>query len=364
MTGACTSTPSQWDVDDTGFAHAHDMRCNGQVQASASGGFTVNSSTLGDVPSTLEAFRRGWATKIGDAFPLPDFGPVSSGDVGGRLSAGKVYDAALVDLDNTAATRTTRLPEEAEDCIRLYVVRRGAWSLDDPYDRGDHTVTAGHFLFQHVRHTVHFQTVSGTSARILLFPTGPLQPLLGGRAHTGRTDVAEVRVLLAHAAMLQANLASLNPVGIRAGYNALIELASAVALGQFDGAEPVLRPALAQAARSLADRHLADPDLSSAGLARQLHVSVRTLQRAFAETGESVSAYIRNRRLDEARIALRSGRLSVSEIAAHWQFTDSSHFIRAFKQRNGRTPTDFTRTETAIADTSGPAGRGQTAAQS
>jgi AraC-like DNA-binding protein len=55
-----------------------------------------------------------------------------------------------------------------------------------------------------------------------------------------------------------------------------------------------------------------------------------------------VTAYIRQRRLEEARLALTapSGRLSVSDLAAHWQFADSSHFIRAFKKLYGRTPTD------------------------
>ncbi|WP_177324421.1 hypothetical protein [Streptomyces mirabilis] len=46
--------------------------------------------------------------------------------------------------------------------------------------------------------------------------------------------------------------------------------------------EPRLAPALAQAAKDLAKSHLADPELSPAMLARELNVSVRTLQRMFA----------------------------------------------------------------------------------
>ena len=64
---------------------------------------------------------------------------------------------------------------------------------------------------------------------------------------------------------------------------------------------------------------------------------MRALQRAFTITGESVTTYIRQRRLEEARLALTSpsGRLSVSDLAAHWQFADSSHFTRAFKKHYG-----------------------------
>ncbi|MFI7002077.1 helix-turn-helix domain-containing protein [Nocardia sp. NPDC050175] len=103
-------------------------------------------------------------------------------------------------------------------------------------------------------------------------------------------------------------------------------------------------PALAQAAKNLADRRLADPELSPTVLARELNVSVRTLQRAFAAEGESVAAYIQHRRLQEARLALTSrNRLSVSELAAYWQFSDRSHFIRAFKKAYGLTPAEYAR---------------------
>lgn len=131
----------------------------------------------------------------------------------------------------------------------------------------------------------------------------------------------------------------------------LIELAKAVARARFDDAEPLLAPALAQAAKDLAGRRLADPELSAAVLARELNVSVRTLQRAFATSGETVISYIRQRRLEEARLALTapSGRLSVSELAAHWQFADSSHFTRAFKKHYGRTPTEYARSSVADA---------------
>ncbi|MEV0193385.1 helix-turn-helix domain-containing protein [Kitasatospora purpeofusca] len=85
--------------------------------------------------------------------------------------------------------------------------------------------------------------------------------------------------------------------------------------------------------------------LAGALRARELNFSVRTLHRAFAAVGEQVTAHIRHRRLDEARLALDepSGRLSITEIAAHWQFADGSHFTRAFKKRYGRTPTEYAR---------------------
>ncbi|WP_331752419.1 helix-turn-helix transcriptional regulator [Streptomyces chartreusis] len=112
-----------------------------------------------------------------------------------------------------------------------------------------------------------------------------------------------------------------------------------------DDVEPQFAPTLVQAAKDLANSKLSEPELSSSMVARQLNVSVRTLQRAFATEGESVSNYIRRRRLEEARIILTAprSRLNVSELAAYWQFADSSHFIRAFKEYYGQTPTDHIR---------------------
>jgi AraC-like DNA-binding protein len=104
-------------------------------------------------------------------------------------------------------------------------------------------------------------------------------------------------------------------------------------------------PALARAAMEVAEGRLADPGLSPSWLAGELHVSVRTLHRAFAGAGEPVAAYIRRRRLEEARaeLAVRGGRPGVSEVAARWQFADGSHFVRAFRKQYGQTPSQFAR---------------------
>ncbi|MFC4608362.1 AraC family transcriptional regulator [Streptomyces maoxianensis] len=44
-----------------------------------------------------------------------------------------------------------------------------------------------------------------------------------------------------------------------------------------------------------------------------------------------------------------TGRPSVSELAAHWQFADSSHSIRAFKTQYGQTPAEYARSSSGSA---------------
>lgn len=100
------------------------------------------------------------------------------------------------------------------------------------------------------------------------------------------------------------------------------------------------RRSLRAAAMRMAEESLREADLSPIVIARGLNVSVRTLHRSFAGTGESIMGYVRRRRLEQARDALLSGNgeVSVSEIAQRWHFADSSHFIRAFRVRFGTTP--------------------------
>jgi AraC-like DNA-binding protein len=297
------------------------------------------------VSRAFDAFRRGWEAEFGDGVPLPSFSPATTRDFRVTSRAIRVDDAAITDLSGKSVIRTDGPLGGPEDVVRLYVVRRGAWTLGSPDDPGEQTVSADEFLLKHVGRPSHFETAPDTTARVLVLPAAMLKPLLGGRIITGPADSAEVRLLMAHANMVYTTMPDLAPAGVQAAHSTLIELTKAVARRCFDDAEPLLAPALAQAAKDLADRRLADPDLSPAMLARQLNVSVRTLQRAFTTAGESVTGYIRQRRLEEARLALTSpaGRLSVSDLAAHWQFADSSHFIRAFKKHYGRTPTDYAR---------------------
>lgn len=102
---------------------------------------------------------------------------------------------------------------------------------------------------------------------------------------------------------------------------------------------------LTAAAKNVIENNLDAPDLSPEMIARTLKVSLRTLHRHFAKTGEPVMAFTRRRRMQEAHDDLvRSKRATaVSEVAARWRFSDASHFIRSFKSHYGMTPAAYLR---------------------
>ncbi|MFF3565873.1 helix-turn-helix domain-containing protein [Streptomyces sp. NPDC002574] len=74
-------------------------------------------------------------------------------------------------------------------------------------------------------------------------------------------------------------------------------------------------------------------------------VSVRTLHRAFAAADDTVMRCVGRRRTQEAHAEMvrTGGAVTITELAAKWNFSDSSHFIRRFKELYGTTPAAFAR---------------------
>lgn len=310
------------------------------------GTFTVDADSTGVGRGTWEPFVDTWNNRMGDLYPLPEFSAATVDGFQGTMRSVALEDTAVNELWASSPVSTRAVGTYEHDQVRLYVALRGAVALQDPHDQGgDADVSAGTYFMHHVVAENHFHTTPVIGTRIFIFPGDALRSLVAGRPRTGRATSPAARILMAHTSMVQRTVSELGPAGAHASRNALLELARGLVLDHFDDREPTFTPALAQAARNLADAQLTEAELSPATVAGQLHVSVRTLQRAFAGLDESLSAYIRRRRLEEAAAALTASgtRLSVSEAAALWHFTDSSHFIRAFKKQYDATPAQFAR---------------------
>jgi AraC-like DNA-binding protein len=92
------------------------------------------------------------------------------------------------------------------------------------------------------------------------------------------------------------------------------------------------------------DRHLADPGLGVARIAREFGMSSRSIHKLFEGEAHTVARAIWDRRLERCRDEMVDPSLatrSITEIAHLWGFSDSQHFSRAFKQRFGVTPRDY-----------------------
>ncbi|MGW4033133.1 AraC family transcriptional regulator [Streptomyces sp. NPDC004838] len=102
--------------------------------------------------------------------------------------------------------------------------------------------------------------------------------------------------------------------------------------------------ALALAVRAFIRRRLGDPNLTPTVIAAAHHVSLRTLQRCFEPYGTTVSAVIREARLDKARHDLADPGLAatpIHAIATAWGFKRASEFSRVFRSRYGQPPSEY-----------------------
>ncbi|MCM4083061.1 helix-turn-helix domain-containing protein [Paractinoplanes hotanensis] len=276
--------------------------------------------------------------QIDNCGPPPAYATDTGPDARVRTRDTVAGDVIVTVFRTTTRLTVPRLPDTG-GMLRLHVVRGGAWTLR--YGRDDVALGPGHVMVRRSTGLTGYEMLPYTWGATIGVPAAAI----GGAAaepFIAAAGAPEVRLLLAHASMLQDTIRDLTETGIEAARNALLELFHAVVHRYVDPGEPALVPALVRAARELADQRLAHPELTPGLLARELHVSVRTLSRAFATSAEPAAAYIRRRRLEEARRDLAAGR-TVSEVAARWQFADTSHFVRSFRKRYDRTPAEYSR---------------------
>lgn len=91
--------------------------------------------------------------------------------------------------------------------------------------------------------------------------------------------------------------------------------------------------------------HLTDDSLNVESLCRELGMSHSQLHRKLtALTGYSTNRYIRHIRIEKAKKMLQETQLSISEVAYATGFNDPYYFSRAFKQKEGLSPSEWRNT--------------------
>ncbi|MFT3798305.1 helix-turn-helix domain-containing protein [Microbacterium sp.] len=133
--------------------------------------------------------------------------------------------------------------------------------------------------------------------------------------------------------------------GVRLAHTAvdLVTTALVHELG-FEGAAADPRRTLLHRIHGYIDEHLDTADLTPGAIAAAHYISVRHLHSLFHESGTTVSAVVRSRRLERCRRDLLEPMLAerpVAAIGARWGFADAAHFSRAFKSAYGVSPNAY-----------------------
>lgn len=172
--------------------------------------------------------------------------------------------------------------------------------------------------------------------RTLLVPRARLAALLPGVGAAVVAPGPATRLLGDHLAALSALDGPLHgPVGAAAGAAALELLAAALQPGRDV-------PDRWDRVRAHIDRHLTEPGLGPQQIAAAHALSLRALHLLFERHGDTVSGYVRRRRLLRARadLARLGPTTTVAEIAHRWGFADQTGFARAFRRQYGCAPND------------------------
>lgn len=92
--------------------------------------------------------------------------------------------------------------------------------------------------------------------------------------------------------------------------------------------------------------NLGDSELNPDAVARSAYISTRHLHELFRQQGTTVSAWIRDQRMDAIRRELGDpmhAHRAIAEIASQWGYPDASHFSRTFRGHVGVSPSAFRR---------------------
>ncbi|MDP9794186.1 AraC-like DNA-binding protein [Catenuloplanes nepalensis] len=308
--------------------------------------YAVDVTVPGGRRDAMDLLRHDWAAQVGDAIPIPPSQPVGDDAYRIRIRHVKLAGVVVEDIySETILGGTGGTFNHLNDRLVLHMVHRGRWFFARANGRGETAhAPAGRFVARYNDPSWNFGIAARTSSRVLILPATGLRPLIGDDAVAGPIAAGPVRLLNAYVDAARQVLDDLPGEGVTAARDALVELVRGTLTGRPDPDEPLLTPALAAAARAVAEDLLAEPGLNPALIARQLHVSPRTLHRAFAD-GEPLMAYVRRRRVERALADLVTfgATLTVTEAGVRWGFTDGSHFVRACRALHGKPPRRYLR---------------------
>ncbi len=182
---------------------------------------------------------------------------------------------------------------------------------------------------------------------LLPLPSRMMDDLISRRLPGGEGMRSLLRVNLEHLISGHCRLQSTDLSRVEGVLLDLITSAMADELGAGSLVPPEMyRTALAMRIRAFIEQHLGDPWLSPSSIAEAHHISLRYLQRIFQQDDQTVTGWIRRRRLERCRRDLADPLLTaqpVHAVAAMWGFSHPQHFSRAFRADFGMSPQEYRR---------------------
>lgn len=284
-----------------------------------------------------------WKGQVASIFPgmsVDDMPDVSEGEIQlVRMGAGALWSVRSSETTvRYRPTRSTRSPQ-----ISLMLQAEGATSLRQG-DRSCEVMQGGISLLDEAEPFV----LSGSASSQILFLRMPRLAVASRHPDLMRKMGMAWEAREAGSSLIRAAL-----MNVIAALPHLTDRQCSSALTSVVHMLGVLEPEPQQAAASwrvkaafdFIELHYSNPELHAEDVARAQRISRRRLDSLLVScTGRSITAHIRNRRLEQAAHDLRDPRYrdrNVSHIGYANGFSHPAHFARAFKERYDSSPLRF-----------------------
>jgi AraC-like DNA-binding protein len=290
---------------------------------------------------------------VSDIFPPLAITPNDVAGFRGRLQATRLGTVQLFDVaaNGSIVRRTNHLIQRsAPDYLKVSLQVRGSCVMSQ--DGREAALAPGDFALQDT--TRPYQLVFNDAFRmiVVMFPRKLLRLPPARLAHLTACRVPGQQGLGALVSPflvdLGRRLGAENLIGDIHLSDAILDLFAASFAEQLACESEVTpearRHGLLLRIHAFIEDRLDDPCLDPAAVAAAHHISVRYLQKLFEDEGETVSGWIRTRRMEHCRRDLAEAQfaeLPVSSVAARWGLLDAAHFSRLFKATYGLPPTEY-----------------------
>jgi AraC family transcriptional activator of tynA and feaB len=271
----------------------------------------------------------------------------------GEISWDRLGDVQVASV-RTTVQRFRRTPldltRDPAECLYICVLRSGRTLVSQ--DGREVELGAGDFVLSDSVRPFNLSVDSNYSASVLQIPRQMLLHRIGAaECFTAiRVDGANGigSVLSPMLSEVPSRLAAIPATARLRIADNLLDLIAAALLSAGDGAPLSARLTLTRV-KFWIETHLGEK-ISAAEIARACQLSVRHLNRLFANEGTSLMRYVWQRRLARCRRDLNDSAArhrSIGDIAFAAGFNDLSHFSRAYHARYGMTPRDARQSMTA-----------------
>jgi AraC family transcriptional activator of tynA and feaB len=310
------------------------------------GRFEVNGP---GIPERVRAWSNAYvASGIADEVWFPEAVTAFHG----KLRRRTVQDLVLVDVEADPFGARWTSTSRAADYVGVSVNTRTFSERVVLGDRSEFVSTTSAVDLWDATVLVESEILDPMAQTVLLVPKSALHmsrncSLLLRDAMT-EGDKALLRLLRRVILAVAADADRFGDAAAGAARNAVVELLLSVVQERRQPSGGAVSESMRLAVSRWVDENLPLGQLAPAQAAAQHGISVRSLHRLFADTGDSFGSLVRRRRLDRARRDLLQTDDMVQTIAMRWGYADASQFINEFKRSHGGTPAAYRKAHRAI----------------